>query len=94
MIEELRGLRLTTAAERVAGTVEEMLAIKAFPEERRRRVVMRGCSTCTGPQLFPSVSARLESQWAFRRSALKQPLNASMNALSGGFPVHLLGHFR
>ena len=43
---------------------------------------------------FPSVSARVTTQWAFRCSALKQPLNASMNASSGGFPVHLLGHFR
>jgi Transposase, Mutator family len=38
VIEKLRGLRLTTAAELVAAAVEETLAYYAFPEEHWRRI--------------------------------------------------------
>ena len=38
VIEKLRGLRLTTAAELVASAVEETLAYYAFPEEHWRRI--------------------------------------------------------
>ena len=38
MIEKLRGLRLTTAAQLVEGAVEETLAYYAFPEEHWRRI--------------------------------------------------------
>ena len=38
VIEKLRGLRLTTAAQLVEGAVEETLAYYAFPEEHWRRI--------------------------------------------------------
>jgi transposase-like protein len=38
VIEKLRGLRLTTAAELVESAVEETLAYYAFPEEHWRRI--------------------------------------------------------
>jgi putative transposase len=38
VIEKLRGLRLTKAAELVATAVEETLAYYAFPEEHWRRI--------------------------------------------------------
>jgi putative transposase len=38
LIEKLRGLRLTKAAELVETTVEETLAYYAFPEEHWRRI--------------------------------------------------------
>ncbi len=38
MIEKLRGLRLTKAAELVAAAVEETLVYYAFPEEHWRRI--------------------------------------------------------
>jgi putative transposase len=38
VIEKLRGLRLTTAAELVETAVEETLAYYAFPEEHWRRI--------------------------------------------------------
>jgi transposase-like protein len=38
VIEKLRGLRLTTAAELVESAVEETLAYYAFPEKHWRRI--------------------------------------------------------
>ena len=38
VIEKLRGLRLTKAAELVEAAVEETLAYYAFPEEHWRRI--------------------------------------------------------
>ena len=38
VIEKLRGLRLTNAAELVAAAIEETLAYYAFPEEHWRRI--------------------------------------------------------
>jgi transposase-like protein len=57
VIEKLRGLRLTTAAELVESAVEETLAYYAFPEEHWRRIgAIRGHRT--GQQDPPAPSGR------------------------------------
>jgi putative transposase len=43
VVEKLRGLRLTKAAELAKAAVEETLTYYAFPEEHWRRIRTYGC---------------------------------------------------
>ena len=60
-----------------------MILIENFAELGPVGVLKPRCSTCAKPS---SASASVRNQWAFRLSALRRPLKASMNALSVGLP--------
>ena len=60
MIEKLRGLRLTRAAELAEATVEETLTYYAFPEEHwqifaKQPPTYKGRSFLSAPRTDPSV---------------------------------------
>jgi hypothetical protein len=74
VIEKLRGLRLTTAAELVESAVEETLAHYAFPEQHWRRirtnneVARRPRQSAWHPRSFQGLTIR--SGWRAQESEL------------------------